>query len=80
MGVIVLFRRSSNHDVSFGDRLDALRMVGRSEGQLSPAGVYPLGALGRARLRRVAKATVVSKSIGESRRRTDAAKFSRRAE
>lgn len=38
-GVTVLFRRSSSHDVSFGDRLVALRTVGRFEGQLSPVGV-----------------------------------------
>lgn len=42
-------RRRESHDVSLDEREDALRIVGRSAGQETFAGAYPLGALGRAR-------------------------------
>lgn len=50
---LVLFLRSLSQDVSALDREVALRTEGRFEGQASPSGVYPLGALGNARLRGV---------------------------
>lgn len=49
IGSTVLLRRTSSHDVSFDDSRDALRILGLSEGQSPPVGVYPLGAFGSAR-------------------------------
>lgn len=45
----VLSRRVSSHDDSFEERRAALRTVGRLAAQLTEVGVYPSGALGRAR-------------------------------
>ena len=50
MGPTVLPRLSSSHEVSLGDSFDAVRMTGLVEGQSSPAGEYPSGAFGRARI------------------------------
>lgn len=63
----MLFRRDSSQDVSLGDNVDALRMEGRVAGQLDSSGVYPSGALGKARLCSSATAPVISASDTFSR-------------
>jgi hypothetical protein len=45
---MVLLLRVFSHDCSLLERALALRMLGRVEGQLESAGVYPLGAAGNA--------------------------------
>lgn len=55
-------RRVSSHDVSFADSLAALRIVGRLAGQLTDVGVYPSGALGRARRATSGARAAVSKA------------------
>lgn len=50
MGPTVLPRLKSSHEVSSGDSFDAVRMTGLVEGQSPPAGEYPSGAFGRARI------------------------------
>ena len=49
MALTVLLRLISSHEVSFCERLVALRMVGLVGGQDPACGVYALGALGRSR-------------------------------
>jgi hypothetical protein len=53
IGWTVMFRRVGSHDSSEGERLDALRILGRGEGQSTSVGVYPSGASGVARSIRV---------------------------
>ena len=49
---MVLLRLIGSHEISCGERLEALRIVGRSDGQSTVPGTYPLGASGVALPRR----------------------------